>query len=169
MGCVYWVTGLSGAGKTTIGKMLYEVLKEKEKNTVFLDGDVLRTAFGDDLGYSREDRQKCAMRYARLCALLASQGINVICCTISMYDSVRDWNRSNIHEYREIYVKVPMEVLHQRNQKGLYSAAGSTSDIDLVGVTYEMEEPKNPDLILVNDGTLSPEEQLKIICSYWKL
>ena len=169
MGFVYWVTGLSGVGKTTIGKLLYHVIKEKEQNTVFLDGDVLRAVFGGDLGYSKDDRQKCAMRYARLCSLLASQGINVICCTISMYGSVRDWNRNNIQGYREIYIKVPMHVLQMRNQKGLYSAADSKKNVDLVGVTCEMEEPKNPDIILFNDGALSPEAQLDIICRYWEL
>ena len=62
MGIVYWITGLSGAGKTTIGKLLYAKLKAKHGNTIFLDGDMLRKAFGDDLGYSEEDRRKCAMR-----------------------------------------------------------------------------------------------------------
>lgn len=169
MGFVYWVTGLSGAGKTTIGRLLYQVIKEKEQHTVFFDGDDLRTVFGDDLGYSREDRLKCAMRYSRLCSLLASQDMNVVCCTISMYDSVRNWNRNNIQGYREIYIKVPMCVLQTRNQKGLYSAAGRENNVSLVGVTYEMEEPQNPDLTLVNDGIISPEEQVKRICEYWNL
>ncbi len=169
MGCVYWITGLSGAGKTTIGKLLYQKMKEKAANTVFLDGDVLRKVFGDDLGYTKDDRKRCAMRYARLCGLLADQGINVICCTISMFDSVREWNRCNIRDYREIYVKVPMHVLQERNQKGLYSEAVSRNDVSLVGVTYEMEEPKSPDLVLNNEGALSPKEQVDIICRYWEI
>ena len=99
MNRVYWITGLSGAGKTTIGKKLYERLKEKNCNIVFLDGDILREVFGGDLGYSREERVKCAMRYARLCKMLVEQGLDVICCTISMFDSVREWNRKNIKGY----------------------------------------------------------------------
>lgn len=169
MGCVYWITGLSGAGKTTIGEILYQRIRAKEANTVFFDGDVLRQIFGDDLGYEKEDRRKCAMRYSGLCALLAAQGINVICCTISMFDSVREWNRDNIQDYREIYVKVPMHVLQERNQKGLYSEAKFQNDINLVGVTHEMEEPKIPDLVLNNEGLLSPEEQVDIICQRWNL
>lgn len=66
MSAVYWITGLSGAGKTTIGKLFYEELKTEHPNTVFLDGDMLRKVFGDDLGYTREERIKCAMRYSRL-------------------------------------------------------------------------------------------------------
>lgn len=67
---VYWITGLSGAGKTTIGKLLYQKLKQNFPNTVFLDGDVMREVFGADLGYTESERRKCAMRYARLCAML---------------------------------------------------------------------------------------------------
>lgn len=163
MGTVYWITGLSGAGKTTIGKLLYEKVKEKYPGTVFLDGDTLRKVFGDDLGYTKEERRKCAMRYSRLCAMLQEQGLNVICCTISMFDSVRDWNRENIPEYIEIYVKVSMETLQRRDQKGLYSGVTEENQKDVVGIHMEFEEPKCPDLILDNDGGRTPEEQVEII------
>lgn len=162
MGNVYWITGLSGAGKTTIGKLLYEELRKEHANTVFLDGDILRKVFGDDLGYEREDRIKCAMRYARLCDMLESQDINVICCTISMFHCVREWNRQNIHNYHEIYIRASMETLQSRNQKGLYSAAKA----NVVGVNIEFEEPKNPNLVLQNDGEYTPEEQVEKILQY---
>ena len=58
MSAVYWITGLSGAGKTTIGKLLYEKLKSEYPNTVLLDGDTLRRVFGDDLGYTKDERRK---------------------------------------------------------------------------------------------------------------
>lgn len=163
MGTVYWITGLSGAGKTTIGKLLYEKIKEKEINTVFLDGDTLREVFGDDLGYSKEERRKCAMRYSRLCAMLQKQGMNVICCTISMFDSVREWNRRNICDYKEIYVKVSMDVLRKRNQKGLYDQKQN----DVVGVNMEFEGPKCPDIILENNGVKLPGILLEEILSFF--
>ncbi len=163
MSTVYWITGLSGAGKTTIGKLFYEKVREKYPNTVFLDGDMLRKVFGDDLGYSREDRKKCAMRYSRLCAMLQAQDMNVICCTISMFDSVREWNRENIRSYKEIYVKVSMETLQKRDQKGLYSGITEEIQKEVVGIHVEIEEPKCPDLILYNDGENTPEEQVEII------
>lgn len=147
MAYVYWITGLSGAGKTSIGKLLYEKMKPKYPNTVFLDGDVLREVFGNDLGYTRGERIKCAMRYARLCKMLQEQEMNVICCTISMFDEIRDWNRQNIENYREIYVRVSMEVLMQRNQKGLYKG-----DRQVAGIHVDIEEPKNPDMVLDNEG-----------------
>ncbi len=163
MSAVYWITGLSGAGKTTIGKLFYEKLKTDHPNTVFLDGDMLRKVFGDDLGYTREERIKCAMRYSRLCAMLQEQGMHVVCCTISMFDCVRDWNRENINNYREIYIKVSMDTLRNRDQKGLYSGASKEERKEVAGIHVEVEEPKQPDLILWNDGDRTPAEQVEAI------
>ena len=120
IGTVYWVTGLSGAGKTTIGTLLYQTLRQ-QRTTVLLDGDALRQIYGDDIGYHTDDRRRMAMRNAKLCKFLAQQGIDVICCTIGMFDAVREWNRQEIEHYYEIYLKVTPEVLCQRDQKGLYS------------------------------------------------
>ena len=159
---VYWLTGLSGAGKTTIGKLWYEKLRSSGETVVFLDGDELREAIGEDLGYTEADRRKSAMRNARLCALLARQGLTVICCTISMFDSVRDWNREHIPGYFEAYIKVSMDTLHRRDQKGLYS----TGKQNVAGVHFQVEEPKSPDLVLENDGQRTPEEQVQIL---WKV
>lgn len=161
MNRVYWLTGLSGAGKTTIGRLWYEKLKSERETVVFLDGDDLRQVFGDDLGYTEADRRKSAMRNARLCALLAKQGFTVVCCTISMFDSVRRWNRENIPGYYEVYVKASMNTLRRRDQKSLYSSGKP----DVAGIHFQIEEPKEPDLILENDGEMTPEEQIETL---WK-
>lgn len=162
LGVVYWVTGLSGAGKTTIGKLLYEKLRMEKSNVVFLDGDILRDVFGDDLGYTREDRHKSAMRNARICRMLSIQGLDIVCCTISMFDDVRAWNRGHITMYKEIYLKVNKETLHWRNQKGLYES----STEELVGFGVTMEEPKCSDLVIDNNGELTPEE---IVQKIWEV
>ena len=153
-GRVFWITGLAGAGKTTIGTLLYEHLRKRTSSVVFLDGDRLRKVFGGDLGYTREDRHVGAMRNARLCQMLAEEGLDVVCCTISMFADVRAWNREHISGYFEIYLKVADEVLLQRNQKGLYD----TERGNLVGFGIGMEEPSNPDMVFVNDGTRQPLE-----------
>lgn len=108
MSHVYWFTGLSGSGKTTIGKLFYKELTDMNCSVAFLDGDEMRWVFGNDLGYTLEERKKSAMRNARLCKLLSDQGLDIVCCTISMFDSVRDWNKKHIPGYVEIYVKASM-------------------------------------------------------------
>jgi len=158
-GTVYWITGFAGAGKTTIGEALYERIKPRNHSTVLLDGDAMREAFGNDLGYSEEDRFKCAMRYSRICKLLSDQGIDVICCTISMFNEVRKWNRENIDKYVEVYVKVDHDVLIDRNQKQLYSS--ETKNVS--GVDLKLQTPENPDIILENNGVKSISELVDII------
>ena len=157
---VYWITGLSGAGKTTIGRLWYGKLRSMGETVIFLDGDELRQVFGGRAGYTSEDRRKLPMNYARLCASLSRQGMSVVCCTISMFDSVRAWNRDNIPGYVEVYIKASMETLRRRDQKGLYSTGAQ----NVAGVGFQVELPKTPDLILENDGQNTPEEQVEILC-----
>lgn len=95
--------------------------------------------------------------------MLQEQGMNVVCCTISMFDSVRDWNRENIKGYQEIYVKVSMETLRARDQKGLYSGITNEKQKEVAGIHVDIEEPKSPDLILENDGDVPPQEQAEKI------
>lgn len=159
MGCVYWLTGLSGAGKTTIGRLWRDELKRAGEPTVLLDGDEMREVFGNGFGFTAGDRRTLAHSYARLCALLARQGLTVVCCTISMFDSVREWNRKNIPGYYEVYVRVHMDTLRRRNQKGLYSCHAE----DVAGVSLQVELPRFPDLILENDGQRTPAQQVELL------
>ena len=159
LGRVYWVTGLSGAGKTTIGYLLHQRLLVKKDNVVLLDGDILREVYGHDLGYSEQERHQMAMRNARLCKMLAEQGIDVICCTIAMFDDVRQWNRKQIKDYIEIYLRVQWDTLYKRDQKGLYSKKGG----QVVGKDMACELPKTADIVIDNDGLLTPEEVCQII------
>lgn len=161
-GTLYWLTGLSGAGKTTIGNRLYYSMKAQKQNTIILDGDILKKIAGKDLGYGREERLERAYRYSALCKLLTDQGINVVICTIAMFDEIRDWNRENIENYIEVFLDVSMDVLKRRNRKGLYSkGSGNTAGIDIA-----IEYPKNPDIIIKNDGSQPLEESVKKILDY---
>ena len=164
IGTVYWITGLSGAGKTNIGRLLYECIRTQKPNVVFLDGDALRQACEDDLGHSREDRRKSAMRKARVCKLLTDQGIDVICATISMFHECYQWNRKYLDKYQEIYISVPFRTLVERDSKGIYKRALSGEIQNVWGVDLKIEEPDNPDIRLENDGNQTPEvlvEQLR--------
>jgi cytidine diphosphoramidate kinase len=162
---LYWLTGLSGAGKTTIGSIFYARLKEVKDNIVYLDGDVLREVFGNNKNYSPDERKKLAMCYSRLCKMLTEQGIDVVIATISMFHEVREWNRENIENYNEIYIKVPMDVLIARDQKNLYSRALRGEVEHVMGIDVEVEEPNNPDVIIINDGSTTPEYMMNQLIS----
>lgn len=151
-GTVYFFTGLSGAGKTTLGGLFHRRLKAKKANLVLLDGDQIRPVYNEDIGYSDEDRIKGAQRTFRVAKMLADQGIDVVVCSICMYSAVRDWSREHIDNYKEIYIKVRRETLLSRNQKGLYTAG-----TNVVGVDLPFDEPKHPDVVVENDGGKSPE------------
>lgn len=154
---VYWLTGLSGAGKTTIGRLWRDELRRAGETVVFLDGDEMRSVFGTGLGFSGADRRKLAESYGRLCALLSGQGVTVVCCTISMFNSVRTWNRAHIPGYYEVYIQASMETLRRRDQKGLYSQNAD----NVAGVGLQVELPSAPDLVLENNGERTPQEQVE--------
>ncbi len=157
-GVVYWITGLSGAGKTTIANSLYSKLKKSRSNLVLLDGDTLRDILGNQTDFSAAGRFELAMTYARLCRMLTDQGIDVICATISMFAEVRQWGRDNIDNYRLVYVRASMDTLIRRDQKQLYSRSLSGDVKNVYGMDIPFTEPESPDLILNNEGDETPEE-----------
>lgn len=165
-GTLYWITGLSGAGKTTVGNALYYELRKTRDNVVILDGDILKKLVGDSLGYSREDRKKRAYYYSNLCKTLTDQGISVVICTIAMYDEVREWNRKNIEKYVEIFLKVTMETLLQRDRKGLYSRQALGKESNIVGIDQAVEFPKHPDIVVENNGAISVADIVSKIIGY---
>ena len=151
-GTVYFFTGLAGAGKTTIGGLFYRRLRKRKRNVFFADGDQVRSIFGRS-GYSTEARKDAARRGFRLWRELAEQGIDVVVCSIAMYDEIRAWNRENIENYKEVYIKVNRETVYTRDQKGLYP----TGRKEVVGVDLPYDEPRNADVIVANDGAEAPE------------
>jgi adenylylsulfate kinase-like enzyme len=157
---VIWLTGLPGAGKTTIATLLLERLHILGKQTLLLDGDALRNALQLS-NYDTDSRKKTALTYARLGKMFSIQGSIAICATVSMFDSVRQWNADNISDYFEVYIKVSDEVLIARNQKGLYSTnttgeATNVHGFDLAAIK-QIETPKTPHLVINNNGLESPD------------
>lgn len=155
-GTVYWITGFSGAGKTTIGGLITNKLKSQGKNVIFLDGDSLRQILGNEYGYTREDREKLGLIYGRLCKFLSSQGFDVVCATISMFKSCWIWNKKNIRNYKQIYLKAPKEVLAKRDTKQVYKTGKDKNNV--VGIDLDVEEPLDSDFVIINDGSKTPEE-----------
>ena len=144
-------------------------MKKIKTNTVYLDGDTLREIFGNNQKYSLDERKNLAICYSRLCKMLTEQGIDVVIATISMFHEVREWNRENIENYNEIYIKVPMEVLIARDKKKLYSRALRGEVEHVMGIDVEVEEPNNPDVIIANDGSSTPENMTNHLIRHLKL
>lgn len=165
-GILYWITGLSGAGKTTIGNRLYYELKRTKDNVVLLDGDIIKEIVNDEVGYSKEERKKRAMKYAKMCKMLTDQDMIVICCTIAMFDEVRAWNKVNNKGYVEIFLNVPLNILCERDQKGLYTKFADGEVKNILGLDIEAELPKSPDLEFCNDGHESIEAIVNKILEY---
>lgn len=157
-GVLYWITGLSRAGKTTIGNRLYYELRKSHDNVLLLDGDILKKIISDNPEYSAEARKKRAIQYAMLCKMLTDQGMTVICCTIAMNDEVREWNRKNNKGYVEVFLDVSMDVLKKRDQKGMYSKMEKGEFQNVLGLDMSAEFPKTPDIILKNDGRFTVKE-----------
>lgn len=165
-GQVYWITGLSGVGKSTTAYRLTARLRAHQRQVILLDGDDLRAVYGDGLAFTLDDRRVLAMRHALLCRLLSSQGFDVVCATISLFHACHDWCRQNIAHYHEIYLRTSWDELRRRDSKGLYQQSSSDETVDVVGVNIPGEEPRHPDLIINNDGRMTPEDVVQRVWEY---
>ena len=145
MAKVYWITGLSGVGKTPLAKKLTERLSIKEP-TILYDGDDLREALNLELGNDKESRLKIAYIYSDLIKLVVSQKVNVVCSTISLFHDIHDYNRKIFNQYYEILITKDIEKLILKDKKNIYSKSLKNEDY-AVGINIEPQYPKNPSLV----------------------
>ncbi|MDC0239197.1 adenylyl-sulfate kinase [Candidatus Thioglobus sp.] len=148
---VTWIIGLSRAGKTTLSKLLYNKLKPKINNLVLLDGDILRELFGNDVDHTIEGRRINAERLSHLSKFLSDQDIHVIAAVLSIFPQWQAWNRENIIDYQEVYLKASIDALEKRDVNNLYSQAKAGKLKNVVGVDIPFLEPENPDLVIENN------------------
>jgi adenylyl-sulfate kinase len=145
-GFTLWFTGLSGAGKSTVSEKVYAKLKEAGAKVELLDGDVVRTHLSKGLGFSKEDRDTNVRRIGFVCELLSRNGVIAIAAAISPYRAVREEVRASIGQFVEVYVHCPIEVLAERDVKGLYKQALKGEIPSFTGVSDPYEPPANPEV-----------------------
>ncbi|MCB8921047.1 MAG: adenylyl-sulfate kinase [Ardenticatenaceae bacterium] len=163
-GFVVWMTGLSGAGKTTIALILEKELQERGVRIERLDGDVVRESLTRDLGFTKEDRDKNIERVTFVAKLLSRNNVGVVCSFISPYQAVRDQVRAQTTNFLEVFVDAPLEVVIDRDVKGLYKKAIAGEIPNFTGISDPFEAPAQPDIHVRTDQQ-TPEESAQYIIS----
>jgi len=159
-GCVIWITGLSGAGKTTLANELGNNLKYIGIPYFLLDGDHMRKIFQEDKyekNYSYEERKKISNKYSRLSLLLASQGYCVITSVISMFEEIYSWNKKNLPGYFEVFLDIPLEELKKRDSKGIYKSFEEGALKNIAGLDLPIQKPADPDMHIIDNGEINYE------------
>ena len=147
---VYWLTGLSGAGKSTIALPLHKALCERHGHACLLDGDIVRNGLCRDLGFDAASRTENIRRMAEVAKLFHLAGLPVVAALISPFRADRDMARRCLPEgvFMEIYVATPLSVCEQRDPKGLYKKARCGELHEFTGISSPYEAPEHPDLVL---------------------
>ena len=162
-GFVLWMTGLSGSGKTTIALDMEEKLKARGVHFERLDGDVVRESLTKDLGFTAEDRRKNIERVTFVAKLLSRNGIGCVCSFISPYQAVRDYVRENTTNFAEVFIDAPLEVVIERDVKGLYEKALAGEIPNFTGISDPFEAPEKPDVHIRTDLETVGESADKLI------
>jgi adenylyl-sulfate kinase len=164
-GLVLWLTGLSGAGKTTIAVEVEKELISRGKAVYRLDGDHIRLGLNADLGFSQEDRHENIRRIAEVAALFQDAGLITIVCFISPFQKMREYARKKIgsNNFREIFIKADLQTCMARDPKGLYRKALNHEIREFTGVTSPYEEPDHPDLVINTEQLTVSEAVTQII------
>src|SRR5471032_3555526 len=158
-GLVIWLTGLSGAGKSTIANALNHELLKAGISCFVLDGDDVRSGLNSDLGFSADDRQENVRRIAHVAKLVSSRGHTVVVAAITPSHAMRSIARSIVGEtFREVFVDTPITICETRDPKGLYRRARSGTLKAFTGVSDLYERPDSPDLVLQTDALSIAEE-----------
>ena len=147
-GFVLWLTGLSGAGKSTVAAKLAPALAERGHRVELLDGDEVRTNLCQGLGFSREDRDTNIARIGYVACKLSKHGVAVLVAAISPYRQARDQVRAQVDNFVEVHVAAPVQTCAERDVKGLYAKALSGEIKNFTGVSDPYEPPLAPELVL---------------------
>lgn len=163
-GFIVWIEGLPGSGKTTMAQSVSARLRAAGRKVQVLDGDEVRRMFSPELGYSRRDREVHARRVSYVASMLASHGVAVLVALITPYETSRQAAKAQAEgKFVEVWLRCPVSVCRQRDQKGLYNRAAQGSLAHLTGVDDPFEEPLNPDLTVDTDRNSVSEATDRIL------
>jgi adenylylsulfate kinase len=163
-GYTLWFTGLSGAGKTTVSRIVEGALRERGDKVEVLDGDVVRQNLSKGLGFSKEDRDTNIRRIAFVADLLSRNGVAVITAAISPYREIRDEARALMGaRFIEIFVKASVEECARRDAKGLYAKAFKGEIKEFTGVSDPYEEPLSPEIVLDTENETPEQSADKVL------
>ena len=158
-GILFWITGLSGSGKTTLGKNIHKDIIKLYGPTIMISGDNLRKIFKLS-GYSKNERLKITKSYCSFVKYITDQNINVIFAVVGLFDEPRRWNRKNVSNYIEIYIKSNIKKIIKLGQKKIYHKKNIKN---IVGIDLKPEFPKKPDITITNSFKFSKEKMSKMI------
>lgn len=171
-GGVVWLTGLSGAGKTTTARALAAVLRAENRAVCVLDGDALRRGLCSDLGFAAADRQENIRRVGEVARLFADAGLICVVALISPYRRDRDRARAAAPPGRfiEVYINAPLAVCEQRDPKGLYARARAGELLEFTGISAPYEPPLRPEVeLLTGEWTVNAGvEKIRAAINAWK-
>ncbi len=162
-GFTIWFTGLSGAGKTTISRLVEAELRERGFPVEVLDGDVVRQNLSQGLGFTKADRDTNIRRIAFVSKLLTRNNVATLVAAISPYREVREEARKEIGSFVEVYVKCPLEICMARDAKGLYKKALEGTIPYFTGVSDPYEEPMEPEIVLYTDQETPKESVARLL------
>jgi adenylylsulfate kinase len=162
-GVTIWFTGLSGAGKTTISRLVFDKLRSRGLRVELLDGDIVRQNLTKGLGFSKEDRDENIRRIGFVAHLLTRNGVIVLVSAISPYREIRDEVRQRIGDFIEVYVNAPLNVCESRDVKGLYAKAREGKITNFTGIDDPYEAPSNPEVECYTDREKIEESAAKVI------
>ncbi|CAN4083021.1 unnamed protein product [Withania somnifera] len=169
-GCVLWITGLSGSGKSTVACALSRGLHARGKLTYILDGDNVRHGLNRDLSFAAEDRVENIRRIGEVAKLFADAGVICIASLISPYRKDRDACRASLPEgdFIEVFMDVPLHVCEARDPKGLYKLARAGKIKGFTGIDDPYEPPLRSEIVLRQNQGLcdSPNDLADVVISY---